>query len=179
MTATRPRPLSATAPGRAGGAQGPWRHILVACDGGAGTIAAGRRAIELALRDGATLTVVLVHPIGADVEGTAPTSAPVAAGELPEAIVRVVEAARRLGVPAHGEVRRGPSGAVILDVAREVDADLIIIGRHGPCIGTSFAVANCGYVVTHSDRPVLVVQPWAGDGGALDAPIQPAAGDAP
>lgn len=165
MTATRPRPFSATAPHRAGGATGPWRHILLACDGGAGTIAAGRRGIELAVRDGATLTIVLVHPAPAT-----PMLADPAA--LPESIVRVLAAAARAGVTAHGEVRHGQSGAAILEVAREVDADLIVIGRHGPCIGTSFAVANCGYVVTHSDRPVLVVQPWARDEDLLEAPVR-------
>jgi nucleotide-binding universal stress UspA family protein len=177
MTATRPSPLSATAPRRAGGATGPWRHILLACDGGAGTIAAGRRAIELAVRDGAALTIVLVRPVHAT--GVAPSVPPAAAGatDLPEAIERVLAAAVRAGIPAHGEVRRGQSGAAILEAAREVDADLIIIGRHGPCIGTSFAVANCGYVVTHSDRPVLVVQPWAREGDLLDAPLRPAAGE--
>lgn len=178
MTATRPRPLSATAPRRAGGATGPWRHILLACDGSAGTIAAGRRAIELAVRDGAAMTIVLVRPV--DATGVASCVPPPAGGvgALPEAIEHVLAAAARAGIPAHGEVRLGQSGAAILEVAREVDADLIIIGRHGPCVGTSFAVANCGYVVTHSDRPVLVVQPWAREGD-LDAPLRPAAGEAP
>ncbi|HEU5325203.1 MAG TPA: universal stress protein [Candidatus Limnocylindria bacterium] len=178
MTSTRPRPLSAAAPRRAGGATGPWRHILLACDGAAGTIAAGRRAVELAARDGAALTIVLVRPAPAT---RAEPSVPPAADDiasLPEAIERVLAAATRAGIAAHGEVRRGQSGAAILDVAREVDADLIIIGRHGPCIGTSFAVANCGYVVTHSDRPVLVVQPWAREGDLLDAPLRPAAEEA-
>jgi nucleotide-binding universal stress UspA family protein len=178
MTATRPRPFSATAPRRAGGATGPWRHILLACDGGSGTIAAGRRAIELAVRDGASLTIVLVHPVpGADVERPAPPATG-ATIELPESIQRVLAAAARAGVAAHGEVRLGQSGAAILDVAREVEADLFIIGRHGPCIGTSFAVANCGYVVTHSDRPVLVVQPWAHDGDLLDRPLRAGATEA-
>jgi nucleotide-binding universal stress UspA family protein len=160
MTAIRPRPRPVTPARRAGGADGPWHHILLACDGGAGTLAAGRRALELAVRDGATLTVVLVRPVDRRRAEPDETS--------PDAIERILAAAARAGVTAHGELRHGQSGAAILEAAREVDADLIVIGRQGPCIGTSFAVANCGYVVTHSDRPVLVVQPWAREADLLD-----------
>lgn len=125
-------------------------------------MAAGRRALELAVRDGAALTIVLVRPADNRDAG--------AVEESCDAIQRILAGAARAGVAARSEVRHGQSGAAILEAAREVDADLIVIGRQGPCIGTSFAVANCGYVVTHSDRPVLVVQPWARDADLLDQP---------
>jgi len=65
---------------------------------------------------------------------------------------------RGLNVEARVERNRGSVWETILDVAREVDAELIVVGTHGT---TAVQPALLGSVssafIHHSDRPVLVV----------------------
>jgi len=108
----------------------PWRHILVAIDGDPVSMAAVTRALELARRDRAGLSILY-------------------------------ERARAAGLEVELIVRPGAAGQAIVEAAHDVDADLIVVGRNGRRHDIPGATATCGYVLTHSDRPVLVVQPWA------------------
>ncbi len=132
----------------------PWRHILVATDGSGASLAPANRALELACRDGADLTILVVHPAG---PGTDAGQASGGMGVLQPLLAQ----ARAAGVHASVEERSGATGQTIVELARELDADLIVVGRHGRLHDLPSGTATCGYVLTHSDRPVLVVQPWA------------------
>lgn len=131
----------------------PWRHILVAGDGRPESMAALSRALELARRDRAALTILVAQPI--DAPGLR-VNRPV-----PAAVEVLVERGRAAGLEVGIEVRRGGAGQAIVEAARELDADLVVVGRHGRGLDMPSGTATCGYVLTHSDRPVLVVQPWA------------------
>ena len=131
----------------------PWHHILVATDGRSASTAAITRALELARRDGAALTILVAQPIdgpGLHVDRS-----------VPAAVEVLVERGRAAGLHVDVDVRRGGAGQAIVEAAGELDADLIVVGRHGRRLDMPSGTATCGYVLTHSDRPVLVVQPWA------------------
>lgn len=142
----------------------PWHHILVATDGTSASLAPTSRALELACRDRADLTIVVVHPAG-------PRGEPSHAGGGITVLQPLLEQARAAGVRVSVEERCGPTGQTIVDLAREMDADLIVVGRHGRLHDLPSGTATCGYVLTHSDRPVLVVQPWAPD-AARGGPVR-------
>jgi nucleotide-binding universal stress UspA family protein len=131
----------------------PWRHILVAADGGPASMAAVTRAVELARRDRAALSILVAPPIdgpGLHVDRG-----------VPVAVEVLVERARATGVAVDVLVRPGAAGQAIVDAATDLDADLVIVGRRGSRHDLPSGTATCGYVLTHCDRPVLVVQPWA------------------
>jgi nucleotide-binding universal stress UspA family protein len=131
----------------------PWRHILVATDARPESMAAVNRALELARRDRADLTILVAWP--ADPIGVR------ADWSVPHAIDVLIERGRAAGLRVGLEVRRGAAGQAIVDAAHEVGADLVVVGRHGRSHDLPAGPTTCGYVLTHSDRPVLVVQPWA------------------
>ena len=70
---------------------------------------------------------------------------------VPSELEQIVNRARRAGVEARHVVRFGEVGREILRTARELAVDLIVVGSS----------PGCGYVLTHGDRPILVVHPWA------------------
>lgn len=70
------------------------------------------------------------------------------------------EAARRLGFVVDVRVERTetPVWRTILDVAGEIDAELIVIGTRGAtAVQTALLGSVSNAVVHHSERPVLVV----------------------
>ena len=145
-----PPPAEHRAPHRVGD---PWRHILVATEGDPDSVAPVARALELARRDGADLTILVAQPVeGPGLSRERPIS---------RAIEVLIERGRAAGLVVTVETRHGAAGRAIVDAAREVSADLVVVGRHGRPLDMPAYAATCGYVLTHSDRPVLVVQPWA------------------
>jgi nucleotide-binding universal stress UspA family protein len=63
------------------------------------------------------------------------------------------------GVPSRRVLREGAPVVVLLDVAREVDADLVVVGRRGSGapIGAGALGSTSAQVVDGADRPVVVV----------------------
>jgi nucleotide-binding universal stress UspA family protein len=141
----------------------PFRHILVATDFSECSSIALDTAIELAGRYGAALTLVHVFalpvypymdivPMAIDIETPAREAAD---EELHKAL-----AAARTQLPSARAVLK-QAGAVweqILVTAREVGADLIVLGTHGRT-GVSHALIGsvAERVVRHSPVPVLTV----------------------
>lgn len=133
-----------------------WRHVLFATDGTPGSLAAAERALDAALTDGGTLTILVVRPVGEDPDGDERI-----VHRLPQSYRAVLDRAVSVGVTASVVVRHGPPGQTIVDVASELDASAIVLSRHGWPRDVARRTATCGYVLSHSDRPVLVVQPWS------------------
>lgn len=138
-------------------------RVLVALDGSPAQTQVLAEALRYADRLGAQL--VLFRAVGIPVE--MPVSV---MGLDPNAIAKVLTDAARSdleqqaksappGVVAGVRVELGTPWRSILDAAREVEADLVIIGSHGyggldRLLGTTAAK-----VVNHADRSVLVVRP--------------------
>lgn len=143
-----PGQASANGPQHGGPA---WRHVLFATDGAPGSLTAAERAIGAARTDGGTLTILVVRPVEEDP----------ATYRLTGSCRSVLDRAATVGVAASVVVRHGPAGRTIVDVANELGVSAIVLSRHGwPC-EVARRTATCGYVLSHSDRPVLVVQPWS------------------
>jgi nucleotide-binding universal stress UspA family protein len=139
-----------------------WSHVLFATDGTPGSLTAAERALDAARTDGGTLTILVVRPVEED-----PAVDERVAFRIPDSCRSVVDRAASLGVAASVVVRHGPPGQTIVDVANELDASAIVLSRHGWPRDVARRTATCGYVLSHSDRPVLVIQPWSpSDAGA-------------
>lgn len=70
----------------------------------------------------------------------------------------VVEQLQQAGVSARGLIRLGVAAEVILAVADEVDASLIVMGARGtPSLAEMFLGSVSHQVVRRARRPVLVV----------------------
>lgn len=134
-------------------------HIVVAVDGSPKsekTIAIGA---DLARRYGSTVTVVHVREYeryeGSDVD----LGPPVPAEELVNAVLATF---REAGVEARGEIRRVSSGSTperIVEVARESNADLIVMGSRGMTELKSLLLGGvANKVVHHATCPVLLVR---------------------
>lgn len=133
-----------------------WRHVLFATDGTPGSLTAAERALDTARTDGGILTILVVRSVQED-----PAEDDRFVYRLPESCRSVLDRAASLGVTASLVVRHGPPGQTIVDVASELDASAIVLSRHGWPQEVARRTATCGYVLSHSDRPVLVIQPWS------------------
>jgi nucleotide-binding universal stress UspA family protein len=70
-----------------------------------------------------------------------------------------MEVVRRMGIQAVGLVRRGSPGEVIVDVAREIGASVVVVGVGKVEKVSCFALGSVAdYVARHSDVPVLIVR---------------------
>ncbi len=136
-----------------------FERILVAIDGskeGGKTVPV---AMEMAQRFGSAVTVVHVREHtkyeGSDVDLGPETSA--------EALVEAVQIRfREVGIEAQGEIRRvspGDTPQQIVDVAREAEADLIVLGTRGMTEWKSMLLGGvANKVVQHAHCPVLLVR---------------------
>jgi nucleotide-binding universal stress UspA family protein len=63
------------------------------------------------------------------------------------------------GIPGRRVLREGAPVVVLLEVAREVDADLVVVGRRGAGARPGGAIlgSTSAQVVDDADRPVVVV----------------------
>jgi nucleotide-binding universal stress UspA family protein len=138
--------------------------VLLAADATPSDRATVDRAISIAVKEHATLValVVLAGDHGSQLRDTD--------GPVPSELERIVNRARRAGVEARHLVRFGDVGREILRTARELDADLIVVGSS----------PGCGHVLAHGDRPILVVHPWADVGPGWEETIsQPPSSEQP
>jgi nucleotide-binding universal stress UspA family protein len=82
--------------------------------------------------------------------------------EAKAAVAASVEILTQAGVKAHGEVRNtffGYAGREIVDDAKEVNADVIVMGSRGRSDIAGLFLGSTAHKVIHlSDRPVLVVR---------------------
>jgi nucleotide-binding universal stress UspA family protein len=145
-------------------------HALIATDGSEVSLDAGRKAVALMNPTKVTLLTVADTSIAEDsgaggfegnllspAEAEQARSAILAEGD--DELAQTIEA---LGVdPAIVDRRlvEGASGQMIIHVADEVDADVIVVGSHGRGWFKRVVIGSISeYVLHHSSRPVLVVR---------------------
>ncbi|MBL9101120.1 MAG: universal stress protein [Myxococcales bacterium] len=143
-----------------------YKHILAALDGSPRAPRVLREAAELAARTGATLhlcrAVTVPHGM--------PTDAFFYTGEVLEA--RLVEhGLRELGAlveglhPTHTPIvwgqrvcRLGTPGQLVVDLAAELGADLVVLGSHGYGLIDRLLGTTAARIVNHAPCNVLVVR---------------------
>jgi nucleotide-binding universal stress UspA family protein len=139
----------------------PFERILVAIDGSEASDHAFAKAIELA-----ALTHGALHALA--VEGPLPAYA-ATIGEVEEVkrekdaffgalCGRARDLAEAAGVPIDLELRPGHAAELILTVAREVDADLVVLGHRGHFLRDHLLGSTADRVAEHADCPVMIVR---------------------
>lgn len=139
----------------------PFRHIMVAIDGSDASQRALDVSIELAALVDARLTALAV-------EGPLPAYA-ATIGEVDEVkrekdrfFTELAEQARvraaLAGVELEVELRAGHAAEVITHSAREVHADLIVLGHKGHFLQSHLLGSTADRVAEHSEVPVLIIR---------------------
>ncbi len=139
----------------------PFQRILVAVDGSESSNRALEKALELAALAGAD-----VHALA--VQGPLPAYA-ATVGEVDEVkrekdaffdglVTDVRQRAEAAGVSVEVEVRPGHAAELIVRVASQRGADLIVLGRHGHFVRDHLLGSTADRVTEHADCPVMVVK---------------------
>lgn len=137
------------------------KSIVIATDGSGPSREAVREGLELALATGAAVTLVTVRPAVSPVLGE-----PFYQEKLSErhagaraAMADAAALARELGVEAEEEILDGDEAGMIVECARQHEADLIVVGSRGHGVVTGLLLGSVSQgVVDRADRPVLVVK---------------------
>ncbi len=145
-------------------------HALIATDGSEVSIDAARKALALLQPDQVTLLSVADTSVADDsgaggMEGNLLT--PEESEEARTTILKegdhdLSDTKAALGLEGQDvdtELVEGASGQMIIHVADEVDADVIVVGSHGHGFLSRVLIGSVSeYVVRHTKRPVLVVR---------------------
>ncbi len=136
--------------------------IVVGTDGSPGAEAAVQKVIELAQGSGATIHIVCAYPGKSPLERVGMTARQetvelrgVAADLLARDERRFVEA----GFTVEKYAREGDPAQTIIDVAADVDADLIVIGAQGNTGLRRFMLGGvAGKLAHNAPRSLLIVR---------------------
>lgn len=145
-------------------------HALIATDGSEVSIDAARKGLALLKPDRVTLLSVADTSVADDsgaggMEGNLLT--PEESEEARSIILKegdhdLADTQVALGLEGQDvttELVEGASGQMIIHVADEVDADVIVVGSHGHGFLSRVLIGSVSeYVVRHTKRPVLVVR---------------------
>ncbi len=145
-------------------------HALIATDGSEVSIDAARKGLALLKPDRVTLLSVADTSVAEDsgaggMEGNLLT--PEESEEARSIILKegdhdLADTQVALGLEGQDvttELVEGASGQMIIHVADEVDADVIVVGSHGHGFLSRVLIGSVSeYVVRHTKRPVLVVR---------------------
>ena len=139
------------------------RSIVVGTDGSDSADRASREAIDVAVRDGARLHVVTAYPDPAMFrERIASGATPVDVNlrEVAETVgARVARDAQERGIDVDTHTREGHPAEVILEVATEQEADLIVIGSRGLSGVRRFLLGSVSAKVSeHAPCSVMIVR---------------------
>jgi nucleotide-binding universal stress UspA family protein len=147
----------------------PLGHILVATDFSPHADVAQARAVALAVDEKASLTILHVSATAAtvpampEVESAAALELAAVAADLEKEVgsqlAERAERARAAGVEPNLELRHGHPDDIIVQVAEEVGADLLVIGTHGRTGITRFLLGSVAeHIVRRAGCDVLVAR---------------------
>lgn len=144
-----------------------FKSIVVGTDGSETAAAAVRQAIELATSVGARVNIVSAYePIPSARLSGEKREAPedmqwaiTARGEVDATLERAAEPARAACVDVDVYPRQGDPADAILDVAEELEADLIVVGNKGMTGAKRFLLGSVPNKVSHhAPCSVLIVR---------------------
>lgn len=146
-----------------------YRHILIATGGAEHSLKAEARAAELAKALGAKLTVLSVMRLAGAAEGMV-AGLPMEAGSISAQVYEDLqarqqtildEACARLtaqGLEVEARLETGSAGRAIVDVAKELHCDLIVVGRRKLSAVGALALGSVSdFVNRHAHCDVLIV----------------------
>jgi nucleotide-binding universal stress UspA family protein len=145
-------------------------RILLAIDGSASSDRATELVSTFPFPPDAMVRVVAVHRSYADVLGfgwetmgdastSADTDDQADASRLREAIARAETLLLRPGLAVEGFLLQGRPGSAIVDEARAMEADLVVVGSRGHGrIATMLLGSTASEIVDHAPCPVLVAR---------------------
>jgi len=135
-----------------------YKNILVPID--MAHVAEGKANIDLAAQHAAAGAKIILLNVVEDIPNWAAVELP--AGLIDQSIESAQSELKAIataaGMKMEVEVRTGHSYNTILDVAKEKDADLIIIASHRPGLQDYFLGSTAAKVVRHASCSVLVVR---------------------
>jgi nucleotide-binding universal stress UspA family protein len=136
--------------------------IVVGTDGSPGAEAAVQKAIELVPSDGLTVHLVCAYPGKSALERvglTARQDPTDLRGVAADVLARDERRFEEAGFTVQKHVREGDAAHVIIDVAAEQDADLIVVGARGQSGIRRFVLGSVsGKLAHHAPRSLLIVQ---------------------
>lgn len=136
-----------------------WERILVADDGSPTSQAAVARAMAVAQAYGGELKVVSVLEVPAQVAREGLELMEGWRNRLIDYVRGITAQAESLGLKAEGLVRGGEPYRIICELAREQQANLIVIGSHGRTGLKRLLMGSVAEkVIGHAPCPVLVVR---------------------
>ncbi len=141
---------------------GPYGHVLVGTDGSATAQDAVRHAAAIARACGARLTIVSAYVRRDSSSGLAavPDDATLltdAAGAQ-DNVVAGQALAREVGVASlGGRTESGDPAAVLLDVADDVSADVIVVGSRGMASAARFVLGSVPNRVSHHAKCDVII----------------------
>lgn len=151
------------------------RRILVAIDGSDTSLSAADQAMELAAQIGAEITLIHVHDeeVSRALKAAVPDGFEEAQWRLEDDADRLLEhlaeRARKSGITCAVRAERGDPCSVINEVAQQVGADLIVVGRTGRRGVRRVLLGSVARRLIESSRvPVLVVTEHADEGDAVE-----------
>ncbi len=136
-----------------------YKTILVPTD--IAHIAEGKLTIDLAVNHASDDTRIVLLNVVEEIPGWASVAIPteIIQKSTTDAQDELKAVANASGRKMDVIVRTGHSYSTILDVAEEVDSDLIIIASHRPGLQDYFLGSTAAKVVRHARCSVLVVRP--------------------
>ncbi len=135
-----------------------WDRIMVATDGSPRSRAAAERAMTLAQSRGSILMVVSVQDFPAAIRGVAPQQRLELLKICQSQVDEVIQRARERQIDCQGFILEGLAYTAISELAREQQADLIVMGSHGRSGLTRLLMGRVAErVIGHAPCPVLVV----------------------
>jgi nucleotide-binding universal stress UspA family protein len=138
------------------------KPIVVGTDGSADAEAAVQKVIELAGARGATVHLVCAYPGRSALERIGMTSRqePVdLRGVAFDVVARDERRCAEAGFSVEKHVREGDPAQVLIDVASENDADLIVVGARGNTGLQRFMLGGvAGKLSHHSPQSLLIVR---------------------
>lgn len=139
------------------------RSIVVGTDGSPGAKAAVQRAAEVARGNDARVHLVTAYPDVPSYRETITSSAKADPIDLRQAAESVLSRAGREfeaeGIEVEGHAREGDPAQVIIEVAQEKQADLIVVGARGLTGVQRFLLGSVSSKLSHhSPTSVMVVR---------------------
>ncbi|MFA5355107.1 MAG: universal stress protein [Thermodesulfovibrionales bacterium] len=136
-----------------------WKRILLAIDGSKYSAAAIERAIDFAEGYGGELRIISVVDLPTEFYGEAPNVVDDIIGKAKGYVEAAQKKAGERGVRAETFVREGETHQVIADMAKELQADTIVMGSHGRTgLKRLLMGSTTEKVIGYASCPVLVVR---------------------